>query len=179
MVGLGLLAMLVLKPHAPQPVVVNVPQIAQPSKAVADAPKVDLPVAVPVKVYKGGAALKGGLKLPPPVVQDDNKQVIASSTTPANDNHPHTITTVIDAATGEATTYDKEEPLPWLAWDRGSAVGIYAGIKNGEPAVRLQARQDLFSVKALHVGAIASVDQMASGPISADYFVGIGAEYRW
>jgi len=31
----------------------------------------------------------------------------------------------------------------------------------------------------VHVGAIASVDQAVQGPLQADYYVGVGAWYRW
>lgn len=153
--------------------------IATQAKEVANVPKVDVKIKAPIKVYKGGASLKEGIKLPPEVVQDDAQQVIASSKIDGLDDHPKTVTTVIDTETGESQTYMRTDPLPWLAWsDRGS-VGMYAGLKNGTPAVRLQAHQELFTVKAIHFGAVASVDQPISGPISADYFVGVGAEYRW
>lgn len=149
------------------------------AKEVANVPKVDVEIKKPVKVYKGGAALKEGIKLPPEVIKDDAQQVIASSKIDGRDDHPKTVTTVINTETGESQTFVRTDPLPWLAWsDRGS-VGMYAGLKNGTPAVRLQAHQELFTVKAIHFGAVASIDQPVSGPISADYFVGVGAEYRW
>jgi hypothetical protein len=72
----------------------------------------------------------------------------------------------------------RTDPLPWFAMSSRGGVGMYAGIKNGEPAVRLQARQELFSVKALRFEGIATIDQPISGP-GTDYFVGLGAEYRW
>lgn len=153
--------------------------IATPAHEVKSVPKIDVEVKRPVKVYKGGAGLKGGLKLPDPVVQDDAQQVLASSKIDATDDHPHTVTTVLNTETGQSETYVRTDPLPWVAWSSRGGAGVYAGIKNGEPAVRLEARQELFTVKAVHFGAIASVDQPISGPVGLDYFVGVGAEYRW
>lgn len=153
--------------------------IATPAKEVANVPKVDVEVKKPVKVYKGGASLKEGIKLPAEVVKDDAQQVISSSKIDGRDDHPKTVTTVINTETGESETFVRTDPLPWLAWSDRGGIGAYAGFKNGEPTVRLQAHQELFTVKALHFGAIASIDQPISGPISADYFIGLGAEYRW
>lgn len=152
--------------------------IATPAAEVKSVPKIDVQVKSPVKVYKGGSSLKDGLKLPTEIVHDDAQQVIASSQV-KDDEHPHTITTTLNTETGESQTYVRTDPLPWFALSSRGGVGMYAGIKNGAPAVRLEARQELFSVKALHFGAVASVDQPISGPIAADYFVGLGAEYRW
>lgn len=158
------------------PVNVSVP--ATPAPEVKLAPKIPVKVKKPVKVYSGGAALKDGLHLPAVVVDDQDKQVIASSQVKADD-HPQTVTTLINTETGESETYVKRDPLPWIAWsDRGS-VGMYAGIKSGEPTVRLQAHQELFTVKAIRFGAVASVDQPINGPAGTDYFVGVGLEYRF
>lgn len=150
---------------------------ATPSAEVKHQPKVGIAIAAPVKVYAGGARLKRKIELPPEVVQDDNQQVIASSK--VDGEQPHTVTTVIDTQTGESRTFVRTDPLPWLAWDDHGSIGMYAGVRNGAPAVRLQARQGLFRIKAIHVGAVATMDQPLSGPVAMDYFVGIGAEYRW
>lgn len=48
-------------------------------------------------------------------------------------------------------------------------------MKNGQQAIWLQAWQDLLQVKALHLGAVGSVD-IAGG--KTDYFVGVGIVYR-
>lgn len=156
---------------------VGVWQPAQPSKHVANVPKVDTLIkGGKIKTYP--PAVKDGLKLPP-VIRDDPAQQVVASTSVKSDDHPQTVTTTVNTDTGETETIIRREPLPWLAWsDRGGA-GMYAGIKNGIPSVRLQAHQELFAVKAVHFGAMASVDQPINGPISADYFIGVGAEYRW
>lgn len=160
--------------------VVGQTAIAAPAKEVKYKRKVGVKINAPIKVYEGGASTKKEIDLPPEVVKDDSQQVIASSQIAANDDHPHTVTTVIDTETGESQTYVRTDPLPWLAWDDRGSAGIYAGVKNGISTVRLQARQGVFSVKSLHVGVVASVDQpLASTPTLPDYFIGIGAEYKW
>ena len=100
---------------------------------------------------------------------------MASSKVKADD-HPHTITTTLDQTTGEFTSYDRTDPLPWVAVDTRTEIGMYYGLKNGEQAVRLEGRQALLQVKALHVGAVASVDVMRG---EVDSFVGVGVWARW
>jgi len=152
---------------------------ATPAPVLINTPLIDLALSSPVKVYSGGAKTKQQLKLPARVVKDDSKQVISGTRIDAKDDHPKTITTVIDADTGESTTYVTTEPLPWLAMDTRGGIGLYAGLKNGQQVARLQLRQDLLQIKNVHVGAIASIDQPISGAGQQDYFIGVGAEYRW
>ena len=83
---------------------------------------------------------------------------------------------MIDANTGETTTLDRVEPLPWLAVSTKTEIGAFYGVKNGAPAFRIQAQQELLRVKALHLGAVASAD-VARGDI--DTFVGAGVWARW
>lgn len=156
---------------------VNVWHPATKSKEVAKIPKVETKIKPgTVKTYP--ASVKNGLKLPPEILDDPNAHVI-DSTHVAPDDHPHTITTIIDAETGETKTIERADPLPWFALSNKGSAGMYYGIKNGTPAVRLQAKQEFFTVKAIHFEAIASVDQPTSGPIAADYFIGVGANIRW
>ncbi len=126
-----------------------------------------------VKVYSQPAKAK--LKLPDAAIWDNNTHVIASSAT-ASDERSHTITTTINSVTGETTTYDRADPLPWFAVNTKSEIGLYAGYRNGGQALRVEARQELFQVKAVHFGAIASADAMRGG---VDSFVGAGAWVRW
>lgn len=156
------------------PAAVAVPAAVAPE--VKKAPRVSVTLPVPVKAYAPG--VKGTLKLPESIVRDENQHVIAAARVRADD-HPQTVTTVIDAATGEAKSYVKEESLPWLALDTHGEAGIYAGLKNGERAARLEVRQGLVQVKAVHFGAVASLDHPLAGPIKSDYFVGFGAWVRW
>jgi len=151
---------------------------ATPSAAVKKSAKVPVVVPVPISVYEGGEGLKDGLKLPREIVESDHDQVLSSITTPESD-HRHTVTTILNTETGGSRTFIKEEPLPWVAFDKRGQVGIYAGIKNGTPTTRLEVQQGLLQMKSVHIGAIASVDQPMQGPLQTDYYVGVGAWYRW
>lgn len=146
---------------------------ATPAPEVKREEKVEV-VTAPIKVYK--PAVKRTLKLPESVVSDKGQHVIASSKTP-NDERQHTITTVINQHTGEVQSFDRTEPLPWVAVNTKSEVGVYYGLKSGEPTVRIEGRQELLQVKAIHVGAIASADMTRS--MGTDTFVGVGAWARW
>lgn len=126
-----------------------------------------------IKAYK--AAVKRGLKLPTAIADDKDQHVIASSKTP-NDERPHTITTVINQQTGEVQTFDRTDPLPWFDVKTKSEIGVYYGMKSGEPTVRIEGRQELLQIKAVHVGAIATADMMRG---QMDTFVGIGAWARF
>lgn len=143
---------------------------ATPAPEVAKVPTERVEIVPPIQVYKPAAKKK--LKLPEPVQQDAAQHVIASSKT-ANDERQHTITTVIDANTGNATTYDRVDPLPWISVNTKSEVGLYYGYRGGEQVVRLQGKQELLQVKAMHLGAIATVDS------DGETFVGAGLWARW
>jgi len=170
-IGLFVIGWLILKPAPEQAGQVVV---ATPAKEVQAEPKEE--VTIPkVTVYQGGAKLKNKLALPPAVTKNDKEKVLASSKVPAGE-HSHTVTTVINTETGQSETYVRTDPLPWLAVESRGEIGVYAGIKNGQQAIRLQARQDFVQVKALHAGVIGSVDIVGSKP---DYFVGVGVTYKW
>lgn len=168
-----------LKHWAEQPEIpVNTWVEATPAKPIKKVPKVEVPVKTgKVKVYKEESKAK--LKLPEDIFEDKSKQVVDSARVEASD-HPHTVISVVDTDDGEVQTYVRKEPLPLLAWDTRGEIGIYAGIKNGEPTARLEAKQGVFQVKALHFGVVGSVDQPLNGGLTGtDYFVGIGAWARW
>jgi len=159
----------------PAPVGLNV--VATPAPEVKKQPKVDKPIkAKTVKVYP--AAVKNTIKLPEIIQDNPALDVITSNQVPADD-HPQTITTLIDTETGESQTFVKRDPLPWLALDPHGEAGLYMGIKNGEPTARLEVKQGLFQVKAVHFGVVGSVDQPISGVQGTDYFIGTGAWVRW
>lgn len=124
------------------------------------------------------ASVKGSLKLPKSIQDNLDLQVVAASTLPSND-HPQEVTTVLNTTTGETSNYYRELPLPWVALNFHGEAGIYHGLKSGYRVTRLEVRQTLFQVKAIHVQAVGSLDQYQSGPIGADHFIGIGAVYRW
>ena len=152
----------------PAPPGIHLP--ATPAKEVAKEETIPVQVAEPVQVYK--PATKAKLKLPKTVVDDAAQHVVASSKT-ANDERQHTITTTLDTSTGQFTTYDRAEPLPWVAVNTKTQVGLFYGLKDGEKVARLQAQQEFLQVKALHFGAVGSVDSDGS------YFVGAGAWARF
>jgi|GEM_PF-1324079 len=164
------------KDKQPQaPVGLNI--IASPAPEVKKQPQVDKPIkAKTVKVYP--AAVKNTIKLPEIIQDDPALDVIASNQVPADD-HPQTITTLINTDTGESQTFVKRDPLPWLAADPHGEAGLYMGIKNGEPTARLEVKQGLFQVKAIHFGVSGSIDQSISGVQGTDYFIGTGAWVRW
>lgn len=129
--------------------------------------------SVPLRAYKPAAKKK--LDLPATIQADQDKHVVSSVKTP-NDERKHTITTIVDSQTGEFTTYDRVEPLPWIGVTTKSEVGAYLGLKNGQPAIRVEGRQEVLQIKSVRIGAIGSVDVTQSG---VDKFVGIGAWVRW
>lgn len=160
----------------PAPVEVSMP--ARPSPEVAEKKTISKPIkARRVKTYP--SAVKSALKLPEHVIETPSLDVIASHQV-APDRHPQTVTTLLDTDTGDTQTFVKRDPLPWLAQDTHGDIGLYAGIKNGQPTARLQARQGVLQVKALHLGLVGSVDHPMSGSIAGtDYFLGAGVWAEW
>lgn len=154
---------------------IGVAVVAKPAAAVAKAPTETVQTA-PVIAYTAPA--KRRLRLPDAVQANANQHVLGAASVAADD-HPHTVTTVLDASTGQTTTYDVREPLPWMAIDTHGEAGLAYGLKNGVQTVRLEARQGLLDIKAVRIGVTASLDQPLAGPLGADYFVGLGAWYRW
>lgn len=157
----------------PDPAPAGVHMEAKPAPEVVKVETERVEISTPVRVYKPAAKKK--LALPESVQADERKHVIASTKT-ANDERQHTVTTLIDAGTGESITYDRVDPLPWVAVNTKSELGVYYGLKNGSQAIRLEGKQELFQIKAVHVGATASADSY-DGRI--DTFVGVGAWARW
>lgn len=143
---------------------------ATPSPELRREETIPVQATAPVQVYK--PATKKKLKLPKAVVEDATQHVIASTRT-ANDERQHTITTTLNTSTGAFTSYDRVEPLPWLAVNTKSQVGIYYGLKRGEQITRLEGRQELLQIKAVHIGATATLDS------DGETFVGVGAWARW
>lgn len=143
---------------------------ARPAAAVARAETQPLILDFPLRVY--APAVKKKLDLPAAVQQDAARHVVASTLTAA-DERRHTVTTVLDAETGEFGSYDRAEPLPWIAVNTRSQVGVFYGIKGGAPVLRLQGQQEFLQVKAAHLGAVGTLDSDGA------YFVGVGAWARW
>ncbi len=153
---------------APMPSGVHMP--ATPAQELKREKTVPVQVAGPIQVYK--PATKKKLKLPAQIQDDPEQHVVASTRTP-NDEREHTVTTVLDASTGKFETYDRAEPLPWLAVSTKSQVGMYYGLKRGEHVIRLEGQQELLQIKAVRVGAVATLDS------DGETFVGVGAWARW
>lgn len=152
----------------PAPVNTSTPAIKAPQ--VAAIPHQDI-TPPHVSVYAPAAKKKLDL---PPEVQADPKQHVIEATVVASDDHPQTITTVIDDQTGEVQTFVRREPLPWLAAEQRGELRLDVGIKNALARVgRITLREDLLQVKALHAGLNASIDT------DGQYFAGGGVGYRW
>lgn len=151
---------------------------AAPDPALRHETQTDTPVqSGTVKTY--APEVKRKLPLPPQVQADDNKQVLGASRLPADD-HPQTVTTVIDTKTGATETYVARDPLPWLAVDTSGDAGIYYGLRNGAKAFRVEARQGFIAIKAVHIGIIAGFDQPIGAMQNApDTFIGMGAWAHW
>lgn len=144
--------------------------VAKPAAELRGIPHQDI---TPPKVQAYAPPAKKKLDLPADVQDDPNKYVLDSVKLP-NDTHPHTITTVIDATTGEVQTFDRRDPLPWFRPEQTGEVRIDYGIKNGMAKVaRLTVREDLLQVKALHAGIHATLDT------DGQYFLGGGVGWRW
>ena len=170
-VALGVVVMtaaVVLFPRPPPaPPGIHVP--ATPAPELKREETVPVQVAAPVQAYK--PPVKKKLKLPPAVQADAAQHVVASTRTP-NDERQHTVTTVLDSSTGEFTSYDRAEPLPWVAVNTTTHLAAYYGLKNSEQTLRLQAQQELLRIKALRIEAAASAD-ITRGDV--DTFIGVGA----
>jgi hypothetical protein len=146
---------------------------ATPAREVAKEETVPLIVSFPLQAYK--PAVKAKLKLPAAVVANPDAHVVASSKVKADDR-PHTITTVLNSETGKFDTYDRTDPLPWLAPNTTTHISAYYGLKNSEQVIRLQVQQEFVRVKALRIEATASVDLGHGKP---DPFIGIGGRFSF
>lgn len=153
----------------------EVATVARPAPDVANADVEFIALPAPVKTYK--PAVKKKLALPDAVQADDRQHVLQASRVEASDA-PTTVTAVIDEETGRTEIYVREEPLPWLDLTPRGEAGAFFGLKRGEPAVRVTARQQLLQVKMLRIGAIASVDAPLNGG-ELDTFIGVGAWTTW
>jgi hypothetical protein len=162
--------------HERAPVGAAMPAAVAPE--VMHEAKTDTPIqSGTVKTYP--KAVKQKLNLPAQVQADDTKQVIEASKLPADD-HPQTVTTVIDTKTGETETFRQRDPLPLFAVDTTGEAGVFIGLRNGSMALRADVRQSVFMIKAVHVGGIASLDQPIGGAaLQPSTFIGGGIWGHW
>lgn len=168
--GLGLLSGYLLGTRAMQP---GSTVEASQSKVLDSVGKESLPCKT-VEAYKPAAKKKLAL---PPAIKEDPSKVVTSSTDVQPGLNPHRIVSVFDVATGKTVAYDQTMPFPWLAVDRRGEAGLSYGYRGSEAVIRLDARQSLLDIKAVRVGAVASVDKPIGG--RPDTYIGIGAWYRW
>lgn len=175
---IGLLAVMVIAvtswfayhlTHKPAPVD-NTSAIVAP--AVVDTPKEEVKISK-ILVYKQKA--KADLPIPQAIKDDKAEHVVAATQTP-DDDHKHIITTVVNTDTGQTTTIDHKEPLPWLAVEKKNELRLdygYKGNPNPLPVARLSFRSDLVQIKALHLGVNTSLD------FDGEYFIGAGVGWRF
>ena len=153
----------------------TVAAIAPPAKAVQKVKRVKTPTKE-VQTYSPEA--KARLKLPPAVLASDSKYVIGAATVSPSERSV-TVTSVLDTATGETTTYTKSEPLPWFALEPQGGLRVDFGYKmqrgtpTPTPVGRLSVTHNFVQVKGFRAGVSASLD--TDGVL----FAGVGVEYRW
>ena len=148
------------------PVGVHVPAKVAPQ--VAPLPKVSTPAPKGVKTYVQAA--KKAMKLPETVIADDDIHVI-EATRVAADDHPHTITTLVNVKTGETTTLDRREPSPWLAFKKSGALGLSRDLLQNVNT--LYVRQDFVQMKSLYLSGSLSLDSARQTGAK------IAVEWRW
>lgn len=152
---------------------VNETVIATKAPEVKLEPTVDTPIKS-IKSYKSN--IKKKLKLPQAVVEDEHKLVIASSKV-QSDDHPHTITSTINTQTGEVETFDRKDPLPWIAFNQKTEISAAYGYKysNRQSGLvgRFGARHEFMQSKNMGLGITGSVDTDGSA------FAGIELRIRF
>lgn len=126
----------------------------------------------PVLVYRDKVEAKLGL--PDIVTKDPDKHVVASAKVPVSD-YPHTMTAVYDEKVGNVDMFLRQDPLPWLAFNRRGALGVAYGFKDDASGAvaRVYGRMDLIQVKRLHLGLLGDVDS------GGDWYGGGFIELRW
>lgn len=158
---------------SPAPVSQWTPAKIAPVVAAVRTVQIEIP-----KVTVFSAPAKAKLKLPDVLVQNPDAHVIAATQVKA-DMRPQTVVTVIDAITGKSETITRREPYPWVAFTQTGEIRLDYGYKidhfagGGKQIARLSVREELLQLKALHIGATASLDS------DGTMFAGVGIGYRW
>ena len=118
-------------------------------------------------------AAKQALDLPEPIKADPAKHVTAAVIIPP-DEHPQSVVSLFDSATGQTETLTQRMEHPWLATEQRGQVWVGYGLaEGGRRAGRILLREDLLQVKALHLGGMASIDT------GGQWFAGVGVAWRW
>lgn len=124
-----------------------------------------------VVVAKPGAKKKLDL---PPEVQADPKKHVTTAVIIQPDERPQSVSAIFNEATGTTDILTQRLAYPWLAIEQRGQLWAGYGLKlNGERAWRILMREDLLQLKALHLGAHASIDT------GGQWFAGVGVGYRW
>jgi len=143
--------------------------------AVPDKPSVIVPppaAKAPYVAQPKTPQLRKKTKLPPALFDGPENFILATGQLDAEER-PYTLSSVLDRRTGETQVYAVADPLPVFSLsDRGS-MGVFYGVKGGDPVFRATLSQEVFRVKAVRAGATASLDS------DGEWFAGLGAEVKW
>lgn len=102
---------------------------------------------------------KKKLGLPEHVQKDEQASALTAANVPPSD-HPLIATALLHRDSGLGEIYFTPQPMPWLAFNRRTAIGVSYGIKDDTNGfvTRLYGRLDIIQVKRLHAGLLADVD---------------------
>jgi len=122
----------------------------------------------PAKVKVLPKSAKRKMNLPSDVQANDALHVLDASSLPEND-HPVVVTHILDAESGETRTLVEQKPYPLIQSESENEAIILAGVKNGgKKVLRFGVSADLVQIKAVHIGAHATMDT------DGQYFAGGG-----
>lgn len=155
--------------YRPEAVPTNTWEPVKPAPQVA---KVDKVAVHPKQVQVYAPKAKAKLRLPESMQAHPEVQVIAATAITAS-AHPQSVVTTINTDTGQAETFIREEPLPWLALRRSGELSLHVGYKGMQKITRLSITQDMLQVKAIAAGVHAALDS------DGQYFIGAGMTWRW
>lgn len=160
----GYVAYLKLRPSLPS-------VLLQPAGELAGA-KTDTLKCKDVIVYRDAVEKKLGL--PDIVKRDAAKHVVAAAKVAPSD-YPSTMTAVYDDRTGAVDMFRRQDPLPWLAFNRRGALGVAYGVRSEATGfvTRVYGRLDLVQIKRLHAGLLGEIDN------AGGWYGGGFAEVRW
>lgn len=146
--------------------------ISEPLPAAKEVRTVEKIVYRPKLIYVYPDKVKAKLNLPAPITKDQTKKVLATGKL-ETDERDYSLSTVLDANTGESQIYAKPLPLPLIGPGKHGAIGIGYGLSNGGASTKVYGYQELLRIKSINTGVRAEADQ------SGRYWAGIYAEYRW
>lgn len=107
--------------------------------------------------------IKDELGLPEEIKKDPSKHVAAATRIDASDN-PTTVSAVYDDVVGRIDLFKRQDPQPWLAFDRRAELGVSYLFKDKAPGeaagavVALDGRIALLRIKALRGGFVGQLD---------------------